>query len=190
MFLLRTNSTPHNQRNGPCGHTQTPWSYSPITADLTEGRNLTQAGPMRFHPSRNCTGVAKEFGFFHNELLGQLLVPIFGTEPSGSLPGLLFKLGGHLPMGTKKKEKLICKWKVMRQTWKRNTNDTEHLVCVWYSGSEWRTGKPGVLQPTGPQRVGHDLGTEQWQGTILSTSHRTERNSSIYSQGNWGKERE
>ena len=61
--------------------------------------------------------------------------PIFGTEPLGGLPGLLFKLGGHLPMYMKKKEKPIRKWKVMRQTWKGNTNDTEHLVCVRHSRS-------------------------------------------------------
>ena len=35
---------------------------------------------------------------------------------------------------------------------------------VWASsGSWWRTGKPGVLQSTGLQRVGHDWATEQQQ---------------------------
>ena len=29
------------------------------------------------------------------------------------------------------------------------------------SGRQWRTGKPGMLQSTGLQRVGHDLVTEQ-----------------------------
>ena len=131
-------------------------------------------------------GWPKSSGF---SIMNFLAKPIFGTEPLGRLPGLLFKLEGHLPMYTKK-EKLICKWKVMRQTWRRNTNDSEHLVCVRSSGSQWRTGKPGALQPRGPRRVGHGLGTEQkQQGTILSNSHRTEWNSSVYSQGNWGKER-
>ena len=33
---------------------------------------------------------------------------------------------------------------------------------VWASsGRWWRTGNPGVLQPTGPQRAGHDWVTEQ-----------------------------
>ena len=33
---------------------------------------------------------------------------------------------------------------------------------VWVSfGSWWRTGRPGMLQPTGSQRVGHDWATEQ-----------------------------
>ena len=31
------------------------------------------------------------------------------------------------------------------------------------SGRWWRTGKPGVLQSVGLQRVGHDLGTKQQQ---------------------------
>ena len=38
--------------------------------------------------------------------------------------------------------------------------------CTWVwagSGREWRTGKPGILQSLGSQRVGHDLGTEQQQ---------------------------
>ena len=33
---------------------------------------------------------------------------------------------------------------------------------VWAnSGRQWRTGKPGMLQTMGLQRVGHDLATEQ-----------------------------
>ena len=35
---------------------------------------------------------------------------------------------------------------------------------VWSSSRRWwRTGKPGVLQSMGSQRVGHDWVTEQWQ---------------------------
>ena len=34
------------------------------------------------------------------------------------------------------------------------------------SGRWWGTGKPGVLQSLGPQRVGHDLATEQQQQQI------------------------
>ena len=38
---------------------------------------------------------------------------------------------------------------------------------VWAnSGRWWRTGRPGVLQSVGPQRVGHDLVTEQQQSCI------------------------
>ena len=35
---------------------------------------------------------------------------------------------------------------------------------VWAnSGWKWRTGKPGMLESTGWQRIGHDLGTEEQQ---------------------------
>ena len=35
---------------------------------------------------------------------------------------------------------------------------------VWASSRRWwRTGKPGVLQSVGSQRVGHNWVTEQWQ---------------------------
>ena len=38
---------------------------------------------------------------------------------------------------------------------------------VWVnSGRWWRTGKPGVLQPMGSQRVRHDWVTEQQQKTV------------------------
>ena len=38
---------------------------------------------------------------------------------------------------------------------------------VWAnSGREWRTGKPGMLQSMGSQRVGHDLATEQQENWI------------------------
>ena len=40
---------------------------------------------------------------------------------------------------------------------------------VWASsGRWWRTGKPGVMQSTGSQRVGHDWATEQQQRSIHS----------------------
>ena len=41
--------------------------------------------------------------------------------------------------------------------------------CTWVwasSGREWRTGKPGVLQSTELQRVGHNWATEQSWGVL------------------------
>ena len=48
---------------------------------------------------------------------------------------------------------------------------TEDAMVGWHhwlrghefeqTGRQWRTGKPGVLQPVGLQRVGHDWATEQ-----------------------------
>ena len=37
-------------------------------------------------------------------------------------------------------------------------------TCIWAnSGRQWRTGKPGVLQSMGLQRIRHDLATAQQQ---------------------------
>ena len=40
------------------------------------------------------------------------------------------------------------------------------------SRSQWRTGKPGVLQSMGSQRVGHDLSTQQQLPHELTASQR------------------
>jgi len=47
---------------------------------------------------------------------------------------------------------------------------------VWVnSGSWWWTGKPGVLQSMGSQRVGHDWVTElNWRGTTIPISLNAE----------------
>ena len=54
--------------------------------------------------------------------------------------------------------------KYWRQDEKEMTKDKMvgwHHERVWVnSGSWWWTGRPGVLQPTGSQRVGHDWATE------------------------------
>ena len=43
---------------------------------------------------------------------------------------------------------------------------------VWASsGKQWRTGKPGMLQSMGWQRVGHDLATDQEQ--LLLCNHKS-----------------
>ena len=45
-------------------------------------------------------------------------------------------------------------------------------TLVWVnSGRWWRTGKPGVLQSMGSQRVGHDWATEQWQHYSFLLTH-------------------
>ena len=42
------------------------------------------------------------------------------------------------------------------------------MDVVWAnSGREWRTGKPGVLQLMGLQRIGHNLATEQQKQQAL-----------------------
>ena len=43
-------------------------------------------------------------------------------------------------------------------------------TCIWVSSrSWWRTGKPGVLQSMGSQRVGHDWATEDHDCWFTST---------------------
>ena len=45
------------------------------------------------------------------------------------------------------------------------TNSVDmNLSRLWEK--QWRTEEPGVLQPMGPQSVGHDLGTEQYKCLI------------------------
>ena len=50
-------------------------------------------------------------------------------------------------------------------------------MWVWASsGRLWRTGKPGVLQSMGSQRVGHDWATENNNKEDEKTSHRLSEN--------------
>ena len=53
---------------------------------------------------------------------------------------------------------------------------------VWVdSGSWWRTGKPGVLQSMGSQRVGHNWATEHHH-------HRVRTRSQVAFSGKWGEQ--
>ena len=60
-------------------------------------------------------------------------------------------------------------WQKMR--WLDGITDaiiTLHHRWTWNwanSGRQWRTGKPGLLQSMGSQRVRHDWATEQWTTT-------------------------
>ena len=56
--------------------------------------------------------------------------------------------------------------------WRQEEKGTTEMVgwhqtqWTWVSTSSrrwWKTGKPGMLQSMGSQRVGHNSGTEQWQ---------------------------
>ena len=89
-----------------------------------------------------------------------------------SLEGLMLKLQffGHLIQRTELLEKTHA-GKDWRQEEKETTKDEmagwhhqgspAQWTWVWASsGSWWRTGKPGVLQSMGSQRVGHNWVTE------------------------------
>ena len=54
----------------------------------------------------------------------------------------------------------------------KGTTEAEMVRCVWASsGRWWRTGRPGVLQSVGLQRVRHDWATElNWRGPGLASA--------------------
>ena len=80
-------------------------------------------------------------------------------SPGCSLEGLMLKLKlqyfGHLMQRTDSMEKTLMLGKIEgRRSWMASQTQ---WTWVWASsGSWWWTGKPGVLQSMGPQRVGRD----------------------------------
>ena len=92
-------------------------------------------------------------------------------SPKYSLEGLTLKLKlqyfCHLMWRTDLLEKTKMQGKIedrRRRGWQKMRwldGITDRWTWVWAgSGSWWWTGKPGVLQSMGSQRVGHDWGTE------------------------------
>ena len=84
-------------------------------------------------------------------------------SPEYSLEGLMLKLKlhyfGHLIRRTNSSEKTLMLGKIeggRRRGWQRMTSPTR-WTWVWVGfGSWWWTGKTGVLESMGSQRVGHD----------------------------------
>ena len=57
---------------------------------------------------------------------------------------------------------------------------TTWWTWVWASSGSWWTGKPGMLQSVGSQRVRHDWATElNWEEVLLTLSYR-------WKQWGWG----
>ena len=92
-------------------------------------------------------------------------------SPEYSLEGLMLKLQyfGHLMRRADSLEKTLMLRKIeggkrrgrQRMRW---LDGITNSMWVWASSRKWwRTGKPGMLQSMGLQRVGHDWATEQWQ---------------------------
>ena len=88
-----------------------------------------------------------------------------------SLEGLMLKLKlqyfGYLMWRTDSLEKTLMLEMIEggrrrgRQRMRWLDGSLTQWMCVWASsGSWWRTGKPGMLQPMRLQRVGHDWTTE------------------------------
>ena len=95
-------------------------------------------------------------------------------SPEYSLEGLMLKLKlqyfSHLVRRTDSFEKILMLGKIDSRR-RRGQQRMKWLDGITYSmdislskfGSWWWTGKPGVLQSMGLQRVGHDWATEQQQ---------------------------
>ena len=100
-----------------------------------------------------------------------------GISPEYSLEGLMLKLKlqyfGHLMRRTYSLEKPWC-WETLKaggegddRGWNGWMASANQCTWVWASsGSWWWTGKPGVLQPMGLQRIWHNWVTElNWEFT-------------------------
>ena len=89
-------------------------------------------------------------------------------SPEYSLEGLMLKLQyfGHLMWRTDSFQKTWCLERLKAgegddRGWDGWVASLTRWTWVWVgSGSWWWTGKPGVLQSMGSQRVGHDWATE------------------------------
>ena len=103
-----------------------------------------------------------------------------GDQPWCSLEGLMLKVKlqyfGHLMQTADSFEKTLMLGKIEGRRrsgwqWMRWLDGiTDQWTWVWVnSRSWWRTGRPGVLQFTGSQRVGHDWETN-WTERVQNIS--------------------
>ena len=112
-------------------------------------------------------------------------VSIKEINPEHSLEGLMLKLQyfGHLMRRANSLEKTLMLERLKAggeggdRGWDGWMASPTQWTWVWASsGRWWRTGKPGVLQSMGLQRVGHNWVTEQQQ----------ERKQEAQAQSMWG----
>jgi len=116
---------------------------------------------------------------------GVCFFPLKEINPEYSLEGLMLKLKlqyfGHLIRRVDSLEKTLMLGKIegrrrkgrLRMRWSDSTTDSMDMNLNKLP-EIGRTGKPGVLQSTGSQRVRHDLVTEQ-QFSPNSRSHLNNR---------------
>ena len=103
-------------------------------------------------------------------------------NPEYSLEGLMLKLKlqyfGHLTWRANSLEKILMLGKIDGRRYNRGWDgwmaSPIHWTWTWANYRRWwGTGKPGMLQSMGLQRVGHDLVTEQQfrkvKGTVFQT---------------------
>ena len=101
-----------------------------------------------------------------------ILISIQEISPEYSLEGLMLKLKlqyfGHLLWRTDSFKKTLMLGKIeggrrrgqQRMRWLDSITDSMDLSLSKLFRSGWWTGRPGVLQSMGSQRVGHDWATE------------------------------
>ena len=97
-------------------------------------------------------------------------------NPEYSLEGLMLKLQyfGHLMQRADSLEKTLMLGKIeggkrkgwQRMRWLDGITDSMDMSLSKLQ-ERWRTGKPGLLQSMGSQRVGHDWATEQQQQQLF-----------------------
>ena len=103
-------------------------------------------------------------------------------NPEHSLEGLMLKLKlqyfGHLMRRTDSFEKTVMLGKMKAggegddRGWDGWMASLTQWIWVWVnSGNWWWTGRPGMLQSMGSQRVGHDWVTElNWYNYLFNTA--------------------
>ena len=114
--------------------------------------------------------------WFYVTQLSVSCVPACSMSPENSLEGLMLKLKlqyfGHLCEELTHLKRSWC-WGRLKaggegdaRGWDSWMASPTWWTWVWVSsGSWWWTGKPGVLQSMGSQRVGHNWATElKWEG--------------------------
>ena len=74
----------------------------------------------------------------------------------------------RLKAGGEDDKRLMTRWQEETRRWHRGQDGWMATLTWWTwvwvgSRSWWWTGRPGVLQSMGTQRVGHNWVTEQWQ---------------------------
>ena len=121
---------------------------------------------------------------FENPLDCKEIKPIhpLGNHPEYSLEGLILKLKlqyfGHVMQRADSLEKTLIleRLRAGGEGGTRGQNgwitSLTQWTWVWASSRRWwRTGKPGVPQSMGSQRVGHNWGTEQQERIHHSRCH-------------------
>ena len=101
-----------------------------------------------------------------------------GINPEGLMLKLKLQYLGHLMQRANSLEKTLMLGKIegKRKGGGRRWNGWMASPTHWTRFEQrWRTGKPGMLQSTGSQRVGHDLAPKQ---QITDHEGRTQRGSS------------